>query len=201
MRSIICLFILLIAFAPVSYAQLLLDEQVQPYGNAQQPGYKLHVAAINLMAGGTTSEGASAIVLDDALGDEATMFTPLARGAVLASSDISLTFVEQIINSNSLISSTKTTIENFPEEVVAVVTLAVSLYPDFAQEIIDTAALTGEIDPNDALLAALSAGADPTSISVATAAGTGAVAIAAAPLGAGIGAGGTGGGDTTASPN
>lgn len=201
MRNIICLFIVMIAFAPVSYAQVLMDGQVQPYGNSLQPGYKLHIAAINLMADGESADDASAIVLDNALGDEATMFTPLARSAVLASSDVSLTFVEKMITSNSLIGSTKTTIEDFPDSAVTVVTLAVSLYPYFAQEIIDAAALTGEIDSNDALIAALSAGADPTGISVATAAGTGAVAIAVAPLGAGIGAGGTGGGDTTASPN
>lgn len=195
MRSIICLFVVLIALAPVTYAQS------QLYGNVQQPGFKLHTAVVSLMVAGEPVETASAQALNNALGDGATMLSPRARSAVLADSDVSLTFLQTMVGSNSLIDTTKATIESYPDNAVTVVTLAVTLYPDFAQEIIDAAALTGEIDPNDALLAALSAGADPTTVSAATAAGTGAVAIAAAPLGAGIGAGGTGGGDTTASTN
>lgn len=201
MRSIICLFAVLIAFAPVSFAQVPMSEQAQLFGNVQQPGYKLHTAVVILMGDGEPLETASALTLNNALGDGATMLSPRSRSAILTDSDISLTFVQKMVGTNSLIETTKTTIESFPENALVVVALAVSLYPDFAQEIIDTAALTGEIDPNDALLAALTAGADPTTVSVATAAGAGAVAIAAAPLGAGIGAGGTGGGDTTASTN
>lgn len=185
----------------MSHAQVAGQGQVLLYGNVDQPGYRLHTAAVNLMAEGQAIEKATALALDNALGEGATMLSPRARSAVLTDSDVSLSFLQGMISTNSLINTTKATIESFPDNAVVVVTLAVSLYPDFAQEIIDAAALTGEIDPNDALLAALSAGADPTTVSVATAAGAGQVAANVTPLGAGIGAGGTGGGDSTASTN
>jgi hypothetical protein len=78
--------------------------------------------------------------------------------------------------------------------------LGVVLYPDFAQEVLDAAVLTGIISPDDALIAALQAGANPASVSLATAAGP-AVPQPIEPIGVGIGGGGGGGGDPTASTN
>jgi uncharacterized spore protein YtfJ len=61
--------------------------------------------------------------------------------------------------------------------------------------------MTGEMDSEQALLAAISAGADPTTVGEATAAGGPVLLTVAAPVGVGIGAGGSGGGDPTASTN
>ena len=108
--------------------------------------------------------------------------------------------MRNMVNSNKLSDTTKGSIETFPGDAANVVQLAVTLYPSFAQEVIDSAITTGEIEPNDALLAAIAAGADPTSVSSATAAG-GNVEVAGTPAGTGVGAGGAGGGDTTASTN
>ena len=105
-----------------------------------------------------------------------------------------------MVRVNSLIDVSKTLIEENPDRVIEVITLGVVLYPDFAQEVLDGAALTGVITPDDALIAALQAGADPASVSLATASGA-EVAAPIDPIGPGVGAGGTGGGDTTASTN
>lgn len=194
-------FVLSLGMSLSAIAQDSVPGQIEIFGNPQQPGYKLHTAVSVMVSDGEAVDTATAAVLNSALGENATMLSPSARSAVLANSDISIEFVQGMYNKNDLFEATKTTIERFPTNSVEVITLGVSLYPDFAQTIIDAAVLTGEIDPNDALIAAITAGADPTAVSVATAAGAGELAATAAPLGAGIGAGGTGGGDTTASSN
>ncbi len=204
MRSIIILLVAVLSFSTTVSAQVTGANQGVLFGNTQQPGFKLHTAIVNLIADGELVDAASASVLDRALGENATMLSPTARRAILANSDVSLEFVKQMVEYNNLFDTTKSTIESYPDNAREVVVLGVALYPDFAQEIIEAAALTGEIESNEALIAALSAGADPTTVSSATAAGPGAGAIANAgvtPIGAGIGAGGTGGGDTTTSVN
>ena len=79
-------------------------------------------------------------------------------------------------------------------------TVAVTFFPEQANEILAAAVLTGEITQEDAIALALLAGANPEDVSTETAAG-GDITAVPAPLGAGVGAGGAGGGDTTASTN
>jgi hypothetical protein len=106
-----------------------------------------------------------------------------------------------MVTLNSVFEATKATIESAPESIVFIINLSIALYPDFAQEVINAAVMTGEMDSEQALLAAISAGADPTTVGEATAAGGPVLLALAAPVGVGIGAGGTGGGDLTASTN
>ena len=85
-----------------------------------------------------------------------------------------------------------------PEQSSDVVTIAMILFPEDANEIYNVALQTGVISAEDALLAAINAGID-TSTLTATAAG--AAGNDVSPLGVGTGAAGAGGGDTTVSAN
>ena len=100
---------------------------------------------------------------------------------------------------NSLIESVKVLIEENSNLAANVVSIGTYLYPDFAQQVVNGAALSGSIEPNDALAIALASGADPSTVSTATAASGSPTPTS--PIGSGIGGGGSGGGDTTASSN
>lgn len=170
------------------------------YGDEVQPGNRLHDVVVQLMISGRTTPQAISGAIDLSMTEEDTTLTPDAKSAIAFNVLLSNDFYREMVVVNSLIDVTKTLIEENPGKVIEVITLGVVLYPDFAQEVLDGAALTGVITPDDALIAALQAGADPASVSLATAAGA-AVSEPVDPIGGGIGAGGTGGGDTTASTN
>ena len=170
------------------------------FGDEVQPGNRLHDVVVLLMEQGRTTPQAISGAIEQSMTEEDTTLTSDAKSAVAFNVPLSNDFYREMVVVNSLIDVTKTLIEENPDKVIEVITLGVVLYPDYAQEVLDGAALTGVITPDDALIAALQAGADPASISVATAAGAD-VAQPIDPIGAGVGAGGTGGGDTTASTN
>jgi hypothetical protein len=172
------------------------------FGDKEQPGNRLHANIMELADTGMVTRQAIKTAIDNSLTNTDNTLTGEAKSAVAFDLPIANQFYDEMVEINSLIDVSKTLIELTPDKAVHIITLGIILYPDFAQEVFDGATLTGVMDPNDILIVALQAGADPTLISVATATGSTTVAPPeATPLGAGIGAGGTGGGDTTASTN
>jgi hypothetical protein len=173
------------------------------FGNSNQPGYSLHQSTVDLVDQGQSVDFASRSVLYDALSDDSSTLSETAKNSLKLNNAISLGFISAMVEYNDLFMVTKTLIEAYPENASDIVGLSVSLYPEYAQLAIDAATITGEINAEDALIAAISAGADPANVSSATAAGpTGTTIVAApVPLGAGIGSAGSGGGDSTASNN
>lgn len=214
MRHILtCLFLASALITPIAGAQQAsttsqqIAESAQTsdaeqilFGDENQPGRTIHSEIVTLVQGGATLDDAVSQTIAKVTREEDTLISGTARLVVSLNKGISVDFMRNMVNSNKLSDTTKGSIETFPGDAANVVQLAVTLYPSFAQEVIDSAITTGEIEPNDALLAAIAAGADPTSVSSATAAG-GDVAVAGTPAGTGVGAGGAGGGDTTASTN
>ncbi len=180
-------------------AQTSDSEQIL-FGDENQPGRSIHLEIVALINSGVALNDAVSQTIAKVTREEDTLISGTARLVVGLNKGISVNFMRNMVNSNKLSDTTKGSIETFPGDAANVVQLAVTLYPSFAQEVIDSAITTGEIEPNDALLAAIAAGADPTSVSSATAAG-GNVAVTGTPAGTGVGAGGAGGGDTTASTN
>jgi hypothetical protein len=172
---------------------------VNLFGDEVQPGNRLHNVVVQLMDKGSTVPLAISIAIDSSITEEDTMLLPEAKSAIAFNLSLSNAFYREMVVVNSLIEVTKTLIEENPDSVIEVMTLGIVLYPDFAQEVLDGATLTGSINPEDAFIAALQAGADPSSISLSSARGPAPQPIE--PVGVGIGSGGTGGGDTTASTN
>lgn len=198
MRRIVTCALLVSLSAFTVFAQQINTASL--FGDEVQPGNRLHDVVIRLMESGSTTPQAISGAIDQSMTKDDTTLTPDAKSAVAFNVTLSNAFYREMVVVNSLIDVTKTLIEEYPDRVIEVITLGVVLYPDFSQEVLDGAALTGVITPDDALIAALQAGADPSRVSVATAAGT-AVSQPVQPIGSGVGAGGTGGGDTTASSN
>ena len=176
------------------------DSEQILFGDENQPGRSIHLEIVALINNGVALNDAVSQTIAKVTREEDTLISGTARLVVGLNKGISVNFMRNMVNSNKLSDTTKGSIETFPGDAANVVQLAVTLYPNFAQEVIDSAITTGEIEPNDALLAAIAAGADPPSVSSATAAG-GNVEVAGTPAGTGVGAGGAGGGDTTASTN
>lgn len=178
------------------------QEALNLFGNSDQPGNRLHVKISESIDQGVTAAEAIESNINLSLEQDATVLNGESKSAVAFDLPLANQFYDEMVLANSLIEVTKVLSEENPEKTVHVITLATVLYPDFAQEVFDGAALAGVMSPEDILIAVLQAGADPTTVSDATAAGaTGAGAVAVTPLGPGVGAGGTGGGDTTASTN
>lgn len=171
------------------------------FGDDNQPGNRLHGNIVELIDNGLSKKNAINDAIDKALTYQDNTLPGEAKSAVAFDLPIANQFYDQMLDANSLIDVTQILINMHPEKIVHVITLGVILYPEFAQEVFDGAALTGLMDLDDILIAVLQAGADPTTVSAATAAGTQQTPTEAIPLGTGIGAGGTGGGDTTASTN
>jgi hypothetical protein len=169
------------------------------FGDEQQPGNRLHQYIADLIDNGDETTQAIELAIDTSLTEESTLLDTDAKTAVALDKSLSSSFFALMVENNSLIEVTKILIEESTGIAGQIIALGTYLYPDFAQDILNGAALTGVISDDDAFAIALASGADPTTISTATAAA--AAPVAPAPIGAGIGAGGTGGGDTTASTN
>jgi hypothetical protein len=197
MRRLIIGVILLSFSAFSALAQPV--NMVSLFGDEVQPGNRLHDVVVNLMDKGSTAPLAISDAIDSSMTQEDTTLPPEAKSAIAFNVSLSNAFYREMVVVNSLIEVTKTLIEENPDRVIEVITLGIVLYPDFAQEVLDGATLTGSINPDDAFIAALQAGADPSSISLSPARGPAPEPIE--PVGVGIGSGGTGGGDTTASTN
>ncbi|MFW8592237.1 hypothetical protein ACOI22_15630 [Glaciecola sp. 2405UD65-10] len=198
-RRVVAASLLLVVSAFSVYAQ---DGAGTVFGDSDQPGTRLHNNIIAKVDAGIRPSEATIEAIQSALTESDTTLDGESKSAVAFDVAIATSFYDEMINANSLIEVTKVLVESNPDKAVHVITLGSVLYPDFAQEVFDGAALTGVMSPEDILVAVLQAGVDPTTVSDATAAGPGAgPGAGTVPLGAGIGAGGTGGGDTTASNN
>ena len=174
--------------------------KVSLYGNKDQSGHRVHQAIHDLVLQGTPVKVAIVNVINNAIANEGNnLLSSAALKSTRNHKPTVLAFMANMVAANDLFPATKSSIEDKPEDVLNIINVAVVLYPDFAQEVINAAAITGVIDPNEALLAAIAAGADPTTVSEATAAG-GAVNGAGLPFD-GLGGGGNGNGDISASPN
>jgi hypothetical protein len=171
------------------------------FGDKNQPGNQLHTSIIARVDAGISMRAAVQNTINKAISYNDRILNGKAKSAVAFDIGIANDFYDEMVEVNSLIDVTKTLIDTNPEKIVHIITLGVILYPEFAQEVYDGAALTGLMDPDDILVAALQAGADPSTVSASTAVGETSVPVAAVPIGGGIGAGGTGGGDTTVSSN
>lgn len=177
------------------------------FGDPTQPGYQLQQQIIEQMEQGENFIEALSNVMNEAINPSRTILTDIAFTAVDNDFDLAVDFMQLMALTNDLSPVVMELMNLFPEFAEQNISLGVSLYPDYAQDVLNAAAQTATIDPDSALLAALDAGADPTTVSSAAAAGlaqplgVGIIAPTAAPLGAGIGAGGIGGGDTTISAN
>jgi hypothetical protein len=177
------------------------------FGNSEQPGHKLHQRIVEKHLGGIEDQAAINAAIEAALEDDDTLLGGKAKASVAFDVEHAGQFYNHMSENNSLIDVTKKLIEQSPDKAVHTITLGVTLYPDHAQDVFDGAALTGVMASDDILVAAIQAGADPSSVSDAPAAGdestftAGPVVVTVTPVGTGIGAGGSGGGDTTASTN
>ena len=177
------------------------------FGDPAQPGFQLQQQIIDQMDQGSNFVEALSQVMNDAINPTRTILNDTAFTAVDNDFDLAVDFMQLMALTNELTPVVIELMTLFPEFAEQNIGLGVSLYPDYAQDVLNAAAQTATIDPDSALLAALAAGADPTAVSSAAAAGfaqaanIGIIPPTAAPLGAGIGAGGTGGGDTTTSAN
>jgi hypothetical protein len=174
--------------------------KVSLYGNTKQSGHRVHQAIYDLVQQGNPVKASILQVINSAVANQdVNLLSPAALTSTKNHKSTVLAFMAQMVAANDLFPATKSSIEEKPDDVLNIIDAAVVLYPDFAQEVINAATLTGLIDPNEALLAAIAAGADPTTVSEATAAG-GAVTGAGQPFD-GLGGGGNGGGDASASSN
>ena len=193
MRSIVIGLVLLMVNFVVS------AQQQSVFGDAQQPGYKLHQEILSNIALGQNREESIYSTIISAVSEESSILTPEAKSALAFNTKLSSNFYAQMLLTNSLIESVKVLIEENSNLAANVVSIGTYLYPDFAQQVVNGAALSGSIEPNDALAIALASGADPSTVSTATAASGSPTPTS--PIGSGIGGGGSGGGDTTASSN
>jgi hypothetical protein len=142
------------------------------FGNKDQSGTRVHQAINDLVLQGTPVKAAILNVINNAIANEgANLLSSAALNTTRNHKPTALAFMANMVAANDLFPATKLSIENKPEDVLNIINVGVVLYPDFAQEVINAAVITGEIDPNEALLAAIAAGADPTTVSQATAAG------------------------------
>ncbi|MFC3121285.1 hypothetical protein [Agaribacter flavus] len=173
------------------------------FGDESQAGHRLHAQIAESVDNGASVEAAVDDTLENSVKKEATVISADAKSVVAFDIDLAKAFYTEMLSVNSLIEVTKILTEISPEKAVQIITLGVAMYPDYAQEVVDGVSLAGVMSLEDVSLAAIQAGADPSSILTATAAGGAAASpiVAVVPLGTGIGAGGAGGGDTTASTN
>jgi hypothetical protein len=179
----------LIAISPVAIAQ-------DSAGSV--PGLQIRAQLIDAIDGGTAAETAASSISNDVLSNGM---------PTISQSNLSYlqTKPAEFENMTGLLSDSATGFElaiagfgSLPEQPSEVVTISMILFPEDANEIYNIALQTGVISAEDALLAAINAGID-TSTLTATAAG--AAGNDVSPLGVGTGAAGAGGGDTTVSAN
>jgi len=184
-----------------AFAQLAVDS-LMVFGNEQQPGSRM-MQAINdrIIQGNAIDDSINAVIRSALYDENSELLSALAKDAMAADLPSSVLFLQSMKQTNNLFEATKLAIESQPQAIVSLIDISVALYPDFAQDVINAAVMTGEMDPNAALIAAIAAGADPTSVSEATAVGGTVATTISGPIGLGLGAGGAGGGDPSASTN
>lgn len=180
------LFSIIAVLSPFSFAQ-----------DVSAPGSQVRSQLLGAIEGGSTLKQAANDVSENVL-SEGLYFEPLGL-VYLGENQPSYLSLVELLNDNA--TGFELAIAGFnelPDQASQVVTIAILMFPDAAEEIYNIALQMQVISEDDALLALINAGIDPSTIA-ATAAGG--IANSASPLGVGTGAAGAGGGDTTVSTN
>lgn len=189
MRSNVFLSVLLsalIAFSTVSFAQ-----------EGSVPGLQVRNLLVTEIEEGAAVEQAASEVSQTVLSEG--MFFDAAGLSYLSENQPAYQSLVGLLNDNA--TGFELAIAGFtelPEQPEQVVTIAILMFPEDANEIYNIALQMQVISEEDALLAVINAGVDPSTLN-ATAAG--AAGNTFSPLGVGTGAAGAGGGDTTVSAN
>ena len=189
MRSNVFLSVLLsalIAFSTVSFAQ-----------EGSVPGLQVRNLLVTEIEEGAAVEQAASEVSQTVL-DEGMFFDP-AGLSYLSENQAAYQSMVSLLNDNA--TGFEIAIAGFgelPEQPAQVVTIAILMFPEDANEIYNIALQMQVISEEDALLAVINAGVDPSTL---TATAAGAAGNTFSPLGVGTGAAGAGGGDTTVSAN
>ena len=142
------------------------------YGNQNQPGTRLHQQIQSLMQNGDALIISSELVVNKSLIESSAVLSSSATITVNADKRSTIEFMRNMVATNSLFEATKATIESTPEKIIHIINLVIALYPKFAKEVVYAAIMTGKMKPEQALIAAINAGADPTIVGEATAAGS-----------------------------
>lgn len=180
------LFCVLIAFSTASFAQ-----------EGSVPGLQVRNLLVTEIEEGASVEQAASEVSQTVL-DEA-LFFDSAGMAYLGGNQSAFESLVGLLNDNATgFELAIAGFTAFPEQAAQVVTIAILMFPEDANEIYNIALQMQVISEEDALLAVINAGVDPSTL---TATAAGAAGNTFSPLGVGTGAAGAGGGDTTISAN
>lgn len=189
MRSNVFLSVLLsalISFSTVSFAQ-----------EGSVPGLQVRNLLVTEIEEGAEVEQAASEVSQTVLSEG--MFFDPAGLSYLSENQAAYQSMVALLNDNA--TGFEIAIAGFgelPEQPAQVVTIAILMFPEDANEIYNIALQMQVISEEDALLAVINAGVDPSTL---TATAAGAAGNTFSPLGVGTGAAGAGGGDTTISAN
>ena len=186
MRSNVFLSVLLsalIAFSTVSFAQ-----------EGSVPGLQVRNLLVTEIDEGAAVEQAAEEVSQTVLNEG--MFFDAAGLSYLSENQAAYQSMVSLLNDNA--TGFEIAIAGFGELPEQVVTIAILMFPEDANEIYNIALQMQVISEEDALLAVINAGVDPSTL---TATAAGAAGNTFSPLGVGTGAAGAGGGDTTVSAN
>lgn len=189
MRSNFLLSVLFCAFIAVSTISFAQEENV--------PGLQIRSILLAETEKGTAIEQA-AIEISQTVLDKG-MFFDAAGLSYLTDNSAEYQSMVALLNNNA--TGFEIAIAGFgemPEKASEVVTIAILMFPEESNDIYNIAVQMQVISEEDALLAVINAGVDPSTLT-ATAAGVADNAFS--PLGVGTGAAGAGGGDTTVSAN
>lgn len=189
MRSNVILSLFLIAmfaFSPLSFAQ-----------EGSVPGSQVRSLLVSEIDGGADLESAASQVSQTVL-NESLFFTESGLAYLTQNQPVYQSLVA-LLNDNA--TGFELAIAGFsalPEQPSEVVTISILMFPENANEIYDIALQMQMLNEDDALLAVINAGVDPSTLTATAAGGAG---NTFSPLGVGTGAAGAGGGDTTISAN
>ena len=180
------LFVALVAFAPLSFAQ-----------EDSAPGLQVRNLLVTEVEEGASVNSAAEEVSQTVLNEG--MFFDAAGLSYLNDNKSEYQSMVALLNDNA--TGFEIAIAGFgelPDKPSEVVTIAILMFPENANEIYDIALQMQVISEEDALLAVINAGVDPSTLTATAAGGAG---NTVSPLGVGTGAAGAGGGDTTVSAN
>ena len=189
MRSNVILSLLLIALVvltPVSSAQ-----------ENSAPGTQVRTLLVNELDNGANIQDAANQVSQTVINEG--LYFDAAGTAYLSDNQDSFESLVGLLNENATgFELAIAGFTQFPDQASQIITITVLMFPESASEIYNIALQMQVISEDDALLAVINAGVDPSTL---TATAAGAAGNTFSPLGLGTGAAGAGGGDTTISAN
>lgn len=189
MRSNVILSLFLIALVvltPVSSAQ-----------ENSAPGTQVRTLLVNELDNGANIQDAANQVSQTVINEG--LYFDAAGTAYLSDNQDSFESLVGLLNENATgFELAIAGFTQFPDQASQIITITVLMFPESASEIYNIALQMQVISEDDALLAVINAGVDPSTLTATAAGGTG---NTFSPLGVGTGAAGAGGGDTTISAN